>query len=1104
MRFTHTLLLLVGILGLMPLWTSAAPVIAPETNAKANNTATTPTSVTAAATADPATEQAQSRLQQAQQRIAAAQSLLKNGANELATLTQQLSNQPNPPNINALDIPALETLQQQLQVAEQAANNELQIRQQALDALEQPAPPMPPPPPPLVDANASPAAQKLFALQKEAENAEAQARAIEISVQPLAIQVAQARLKLSQSLRNQARASLSAIDGRLSALRLDAARATLRATDSSANYARDPRLKSLVDENESLAQTLINLTEYLDQLNQQSSQLNSQTEAMGSDMALLQRQLQQFGFGPVMGNLLLAKRASLPSERDLADKSKDNRELLERLQLLDIKLRDEHQALIDPQARINAILASLSKAEPVPGDQTTLRDDVSTLIGIRLSLLPKLDALKPQILQAIANKEEALVAQRREMDAFQNFINQNLLWLPNERPLWNQDISLSWSALHSMFNAEAWSSLVQHQVQAIRSQPLVPVLGLGLILALFTVRRRLRQQLHGVIDSVNHNNFKVLPSSLHIIFLALLLALPMPLLLVGVGLLLNAGTVSSALSGSLAAALFTIAPLWLNARLFMILAQPNGLAEKLFNWHPLSLRVLRQAFRLYLYAAAPLAFLTVYMLTFCMKAQLDAGSGQLVFILLLLLLAFIFARLMRPQGALVTHWREQHPERALTRFAGLLFWLGIGLFIVFAGMIAVGYTYSAGILVKNLGTTLWVLLVLSIIKGFAQIALQQAYRRIAVQRIELAQQASTELPPQEHDHDNELVSNRPIITADTAIDISQVNQQSQQLLSFSLNLGLMFALYFVWAPILPALGLLDQVNLWNVQSVVDGNTITSAVSLGDALLSGVLLTAMWVAARNLPGLMEIVLAQWTHQDAGTRYAIVSILRYIIVGSGIVILLGALGVQWSQLQWLVAALGVGLGFGLQEIFANFVSGIIILLERPVRVGDLVSVGEHTGFIRRIHIRSTVLEDYDRKEIIVPNKTLITGQVTNWTLTDTTARVLIDIGVAYGSDTRLVERMLLEAASKVPRLMTDPTPVVWFVSFGDSALNFRLRGYVENADIKLSVTSELNYIIEQTLREHGVNIPFPQRDVHLYGLEPLADAVMQRSQASGAAK
>jgi potassium efflux system protein len=1088
--------LLVGLLSLTPLWTQAAPAAVPDTT----TTVTTPSPAIVPIT-DPATEQAQSRLQQAQQRIATAQDLLKNGVVDLAQLAQQLSIQnqslTNLPNVDALDIPALETMQQQLQVVEQAANSELQTRQQALAALEQPAPPAPTPMLHPVDTNTSAATQKLLALQKDADNAEAQARSIEINAQPLAIQVAQDRLKLSQSKYNQLRLTLNAIETRLSTLRLEAARASLRATDSSASYARDPRLKSLVENNESLAQTLVRLTEYLDQLNQQSNKLNDQTESMRDDMTLLQSQLQQFGFGPVMGDLLLEKRNNLPSERELANKSKENRAHLEQLQLLDIKLRDEHQALIDPKARINTILATLPKDDQTQNDPDILRNDISTLIDIRLSLLPKLEALKPQILQAIAKEEEALVAQRRELDEFQDFISKNLLWLPNERPLWDQGITLSWHALDKIFNAEALQNLIQEQAQNIRTQAFILLLDLGLILVLLKFRRRLKQKLQAVIDTASQGHCKVLPSSLQIILFAWLLALPIPLLFVGLGQLLNTSTSHSALESSLAMAFFTLAPLWLNASLFLTLTQPNGLAEKLFNWHTSTLRALRKAFRLYLYAAAPLAFLTTYMLAFCMKDQLDAGSGQLVFILLILLLAFIFGRLTHPQAALAQYWRGQYPNHGFARFAGLIFWLGVSLFFIFAGMVALGYTYSASVLLKNLGATLWVLLVLSIIKGFAQIALQQAYRRIAVQRIELAQRASNDLPQQEHDSDDEAAPSRPVATP---IDISQVNQQSQHLLSFSLNLGLMFALYFIWAPILPALTFLDQISLWNVHSVVDGNTITSAVNLGDALVSGVLLTAMWVAARNLPGLMEIILAQWTHQDAGTRYAIVSILRYIIIASGVVILLGGLGVQWSQLQWLVAALGVGLGFGLQEIFANFVSGIIILLERPVRVGDLVSVGSNTGFIRRIHIRSTVLEDYDRKEIIVPNKTLITGDVTNWTLTDPTARLLIDIGVAYGTDTRLVERLLLEAASKVPRLLADPAPVVWFVNFGDSALNFRLRGYVANADTRLGITSELNFVIEQTLREHGVNIPFPQRDVHLTGLEGLTEAMRQSEPAA----
>ena len=188
--------------------------------------------------------------------------------------------------------------------------------------------------------------------------------------------------------------------------------------------------------------------------------------------------------------------------------------------------------------------------------------------------------------------------------------------------------------------------------------------------------------------------------------------------------------------------------------------------------------------------------------------------------------------------------------------------------------------------------------------------------------------------------------------------------------------------------------------------------------------------------------------------------------------------------------------------MQEIFANFISGIIILLERPVRVGDLVTIGTQTGTIRRIHMRATVLEDFDRKEIVVPNKQLITQSVTNWTLSDTTTRVLVDLGVAYGSEPREGERLLLQAAADVPRLLSEPVPLVWFMGFGDNALNFRIRGFVDDADIKQSVTSELNYAVEKVLREHNINIPFPQRDVHIPGLDELSSALKDHLSATRA--
>jgi len=139
-------------------------------------------------------------------------------------------------------------------------------------------------------------------------------------------------------------------------------------------------------------------------------------------------------------------------------------------------------------------------------------------------------------------------------------------------------------------------------------------------------------------------------------------------------------------------------------------------------------------------------------------------------------------------------------------------------------------------------------------------------------------------------------------------------------------------------------------------------------------------------AKNIPGLLEIVVLQKLPIDTGGRFAVTAIARYLITVVGVVVAFGAIGVGWSKVQWLVAAISVGLGFGLQEIFANFVSGLMLLFERPIRIGDVVTVGGITGTVTRIRIRATTITDWDRKELVIPNKEFITGQVVNWTLSD----------------------------------------------------------------------------------------------------------------------
>jgi potassium efflux system protein len=253
----------------------------------------------------------------------------------------------------------------------------------------------------------------------------------------------------------------------------------------------------------------------------------------------------------------------------------------------------------------------------------------------------------------------------------------------------------------------------------------------------------------------------------------------------------------------------------------------------------------------------------------------------------------------------------------------------------------------------------------------------------------------------------------------------------------------------------------------------------------------------FIAARNLPGLLEITLLQRLSIEPGTRYAITAISRYSIIAVGLLIAFNRVGADWSQMQWIVAALGVGVGFGLQEIVANFVSGLIILFERPVRVGDTVTIGDVSGTVSRIQIRATSITDWDNREILVPNKMLITDTVTNWTLSDPVTRLLIPVGVAYGSDTMRAQELMLDQVKANPLVLTQPPPTVFFLGFGDSALNYEVRAFVAQPAHRLPVLHELHVGIERALREDGIQIPFPQRDLHLK-FEEMAEAV----QAAGA--
>jgi small-conductance mechanosensitive channel len=196
---------------------------------------------------------------------------------------------------------------------------------------------------------------------------------------------------------------------------------------------------------------------------------------------------------------------------------------------------------------------------------------------------------------------------------------------------------------------------------------------------------------------------------------------------------------------------------------------------------------------------------------------------------------------------------------------------------------------------------------------------------------------------------------------------------------------------------------------------------------------------------------------------------------------------ALGFEFTKLTIMLSALGIGIGFGLQSIVNNLVSGLILLFERPVRVGDFIELGEKWAEIKKIGLRATTVQTFDQADVIIPNADLVTNQVINWTLSNRRVRLIIPVGVAYGSDISLVMETLLASAEKNSKIAEAPAPQVLFLKFGESALEFELRIWVLDAEERLAVKSELHQEIDRRFREAKVEIAFPQRDLHLRSVD-----------------
>jgi small-conductance mechanosensitive channel len=279
--------------------------------------------------------------------------------------------------------------------------------------------------------------------------------------------------------------------------------------------------------------------------------------------------------------------------------------------------------------------------------------------------------------------------------------------------------------------------------------------------------------------------------------------------------------------------------------------------------------------------------------------------------------------------------------------------------------------------------------------------------------------------------------------------------------------------------------------LGQLKSILDypllkfGNT---QLTLWLLLYLTVLIFLLFYVTGKLRNWLVLRVLSRTELDLGLRQAAGSILRYLAISVGFLIILQTAGIDLTTLNIIAGAVGIGIGFGLQNIVSNFISGLIILFERPIKIGDRIEVGNVEGDVIEIGARSTTVLTNDNITIIVPNSSFITENVVNWKYNDTKVRFKIKVGVAYGSDVRRVEKLLLDVAAKNPDVLTDPAPAVRLMAFGDSSLEFELRVWSTTlVHRKGALFSALNFAIYETFKEHQIAIPFPQRDLHLRSID-----------------
>ena len=854
------------------------------------------------------------------------------------------------------------------------------------------------------------------------------------------------------------------------------------------NKNTNPVISKELDFNTTISEELLKKTTEISQLSQDNLRIKNVLDNLQQTQRNIEEQISSLQGTLVLSRIINKQRQSLPQDKVIKGLSKQIADL--RVRVFDIS--EFKDSLVDTQAYISK-LESREKTTFTDAEKAQLEEILQT----RSKTLSELLKLLNNQLNLSINIELNQQQVKTISDALQQKLQQQSFWVKS-----NSEMDLEW---FTRFPGLAGYELteISKKLDFSNWKDNLGLAGLligGLSLLTFFIRRqhdRIKQKLTKI-----NNSMLTVPTDSQwntpmAIFWTVVLCLPSTFMFLIVFVLVTYICFldpTEVWPWGLKMAFY-----WLYFAFMLAMLRPNGIAYRHFNMPQSSNAVFRKILKHSVWVIGLLLNTSIFNNATEYGIAYDV-IGQAMTVLVLLSVLFVVVPGFR-MGIATYQKAASYRRDAKPMLLGLVRILLVLAPIALIVLIVMGYYYTASQIIEHLvasyfAIVTWIIIRNMVYRGFNVSSRRLSYRRLQEKRALAQAKAQAQQNGQEQTVETE---DSALVLQDDAISVSDIKNQMLKITDLVLWTALFGLLYWVWSDLVTVAYYLKEITLWQQATTTEAGTVMESITLLNLLVAMIVLIVTYILVKNLGGLLETLVFSNLNLSQGTPYTITTIFTYLLIIIGASIAFASLGMSWSKLQWLFTALSVGLGFGMQEIFGNFVSGIIILFERPVRVGDMVTIGSFNGTVSKIRIRATTLIDNDRKEVIVPNKAFITERVVNWALTSSMTRLVISVGVAYGSDLELVKRLLLQAAEENEAVLKDPAPAAYFLTFGASTLDHELRVYVGQLSDRIRTIDALNRRIDELFMANNIEIAFNQLDIFIknqatneevkWGTEPL---------------